>query len=52
MSKIIREILVLLWKALRLVLWSWLRPLLGRLFMYAVVAVGLVLLIVMIVSRM
>lgn len=51
MSKIIREIVVLLWKALRLVLWKWLRPLLGRIALYAVVAVGLVLLLVMIVSR-
>jgi hypothetical protein len=50
-SKIIREIVILLWKALRLVLWKWLRPLLGRIALYAVVAVGLVLLIVMVVSR-
>ena len=51
MRKIIFEILRLLWKALRLVLWKWLRPLLGRLAVYAVVAVGLVLLVVMLVSR-
>ena len=50
--KIILEVLVLLWKALRLVLWKWLRPLLGRIAMVAAVAVGLVLLIVMLVSRM
>jgi hypothetical protein len=50
-SKIIREIVVLLWKALRLVLWTWLRPLLGRIALYAVVAVGLVLLILMVVTR-
>jgi hypothetical protein len=49
--KIILEIVRLLWKALRLVLWKWLRPLLGRLAVYAVVAVGLVLLVVMLVSR-
>ncbi len=49
--KIILEILVLLWKALRVVLWKLLRPLLGRFAMYAAVAVGVVLLIVMIVSR-
>jgi hypothetical protein len=49
--KIIFEILVLLWKALRVVLWTWLRPLLARLAFYAVVAVGLVLLVMMIVSR-
>lgn len=51
MRKIIFEILVLLWKALRVVLWTWLRPVLARLAFYAVVAMGLVLLVVMIVSR-
>jgi hypothetical protein len=50
--KIILEILLLLWKALRVVLWKWLRPILGKVAFYAAVAVGLVLLIVMIVSRM
>ncbi len=49
--KIIRELVILLWKALRLVLWNWLRPILGRIALYAVVAVGLVLLLVMIVTR-
>jgi hypothetical protein len=49
--KIITEVLILLWKALRLVLWKWLRPLLGRLAFFAAVAVGVVLLIVMLVSR-
>ena len=50
--KIITEILVLLWKALRVVLWKWLRPILGKVAVYAAVAVGLVLLIVMVVSRL
>jgi len=50
--KIIREILILLWKALRLVLWKWLRPILGKSVVYAALAVGLVVLIVMIVSRL
>ena len=52
MRKIITEILILLWKALRVVLWKWLRPLLGRLAFFAAVAVGVVLLIVMLVSRL
>ena len=52
MRKIITEILVLLWKALRVVLWKWLRPILGKVAVYAAVAVGLVLLIVMVVSRL
>lgn len=46
MKKIIREILVLLWKALRLVLWKWLRPMLGRIVLYMVLAVGLVILLI------
>ncbi len=51
MKKIIWEILVLLWKALRVVLWKWLRPLLGKIAFFAAVFVGLILLIVMIFSR-
>jgi hypothetical protein len=50
--KIITEVLILLWKALRVVLWKWLRPLLGRLAFFTAVAVGVVVLIVMLVSRM
>jgi hypothetical protein len=45
-KKIILEILVLLWKALRVVLWKWLRPMLGRILLYTVVAIGLVILLV------
>jgi hypothetical protein len=50
--KIIKEVLVLLWKALRVVLWKWLRPLLGTFAVYAMVAVGLAVLIVIIATRM
>jgi hypothetical protein len=49
--KIILEILRLLWKALRVVFWKWLRPILGKVVVYAALAVGLVVLIVMILSR-
>lgn len=52
MRKIILEILVLLWKALRVVLWKWLRPILGKVAVYAALAVGLVVLLVVLVSRM
>jgi hypothetical protein len=44
--KIILEILILLWKALRVVLWTWLRPLIGRVILLAVLAVGLVVLLI------
>jgi hypothetical protein len=50
--KIILEILVLLWKALRVVLWKWLRPILGKVAVYAMLAVGVVVLLVMLVSRL
>ncbi len=46
MRKIITEILVLLWKAFRLVLWKWLRPLLGTVLLYTVLLIGVVILIV------
>jgi hypothetical protein len=49
--KIIFEVLALLWKAFRIVLWKWLRPLLGRFAMMAALAFGLVVLIVLLVSR-
>ena len=46
MRKIILEILILLWKALRLVLWKWLRPLLGKIFLFMIIAVGIVYLLI------
>jgi len=50
-QKIIREILVLLWKALRLVLWKWLKPILGRILFFTVVFAGLVALLIFIATR-
>ena len=44
--RIITEILVLLWKAFRLVLWKWLRPILGTVVLYALLAVGVVILLI------
>ena len=52
MRKIILEIVILLWKALRVVLWKWLRPILGKIAVFAMLAVGLVVLLVMLVSRL
>ena len=46
MKKIILEILFLLWKALRVVLWKWLRPMLGKILLYTIVAVGIVILLI------
>jgi hypothetical protein len=50
-QKIIREILVLLWKAFRLVLWKWLRMIFGKLALYSVVVLSIVALIVFIFAR-
>ena len=46
MRKIITEILILLWKALRLVLWKWLRPMLAKIFFFTLIGVGVVILLV------
>jgi hypothetical protein len=50
--KIIFEILTLLWKALRVVLWKWLRPILGRIALLATLAIGVIVLVVVLVTRM
>ena len=52
MKKIIREILVLLWKVVRLVLWKWLKPRLARMVMLAAAFVGIVVFIVVVLSRL
>ena len=46
MRKIILEILVLVWKALRVMLWKWLGPLLAKVVFFAMLAVGLVILLI------
>lgn len=50
--KIIREILTLLWKVLRLVLWKWLKPRLGRYMMYTVAFFGLIVMVVYVLTRL
>ena len=50
--KVITEILVLLWKAFKLVLWKWLRPLFGKIAFFSVVFVGLIALIIYFVTQM
>ncbi len=51
MKKILREILALLWKVFRLVLWKWLRPMLGKFMMYGVIIIAVVTIIAVIVTR-
>jgi hypothetical protein len=50
-QKIIREILVLLWKVFRLLLWKWLKPMLGRIIFYSVVLMSILALLVFIATR-
>lgn len=42
MSKIIREILKLLWKLFKLVFWRWLKPMLGRILVVALLVLAVV----------
>ena len=51
-NKIIREVLVLLWKAFKLVLWKWLRPLLGQVVLYGALIIGLVIALVIFATRL
>jgi hypothetical protein len=50
-QKIIREILVLLWKAFRLLFWKWFKPILGRIVFYTVVLMSILALLVFIATR-
>ncbi|WP_437281504.1 hypothetical protein WME90_13395 [Sorangium sp. So ce375] len=52
MGKVLRQILVLLWKVVRLVLWKWLRPRLMRFAMIAAALVGVILLVVAVLGRL
>ena len=51
-GKVLRQILVLLWKVVRLVLWKWLRPRLMRFAMIAAALVGVILLVVAVLGRL
>ncbi|WP_433935755.1 hypothetical protein AB3662_13615 [Sorangium cellulosum] len=52
MGKVLRQILVLLWKVARLVLWRWLKPRLTRLVMITAALVGVILLVVAVLGRL
>ncbi len=47
MRKIIKEILGLLWKVFRLVLWKYLKPILGKVAFFGVIAVAAAALIIL-----
>jgi hypothetical protein len=49
--KIIREILILLWKAIRLLFWNWFKPIVRRLLFYTALLLGLFALLVYIATR-
>lgn len=50
MRKVIREILVLLWKVFRLLLWRWLKPILGRVLLLSLVAIGVIVVLIVLVG--
>ncbi|WP_437337773.1 hypothetical protein [Sorangium sp. So ce394] len=52
MGKVLWQILALLWKVARLVLWKWLKPRLMRLMMIAAAVVGVILLVVAVLGRL
>lgn len=51
-GKVLRQILVLLWKVARLVLWRWLKPRLARFMMLTAALVGVILLVVAVLGRL
>ena len=51
-KKIITEILTLLWKVLRVVLWKWLRLFIGKIAFYGVLIVGVIALLVFVATRL
>jgi hypothetical protein len=50
-KKIIRELLSLLWKVFRLVLWKWLKPILGKVFFYGIIIAAIIGIIAFIITR-
>ena len=46
-GKVIWQILKLLWKVFRTVIWKWLKPILGKVGIYVVLAVGIIVAIVL-----
>lgn len=42
MRKVITEILKLLWKVFRLVIWKWLKPILGKVILVGFVCIALI----------
>lgn len=51
-GKVLRQILVLLWKVARLVLWKWLKPRLMKFAMITAALVGVILLVVAVLGRL
>ena len=46
MTKVIWQILKLLWKVFRTVIWKWLKPILGKLAFIGLILVGIIVAIV------
>lgn len=49
MNKIIREIIGLLWKLLKLLFWKWVKPILGRVIVLTLLAVGVIVALIVLI---
>jgi hypothetical protein len=48
-NKIIREILVLLWKLFKVLFWKWVKPILGRIVLISIFLVGIAVFLVILI---
>jgi hypothetical protein len=51
-GKVIRQILVLLWKVVRLVLWRWLRQRLARIVLVTAALIGVLMFVAFVLGRL
>lgn len=52
MRKVIGEILALLWKVFRLLVWKWLRPILGKVVFFGLLFIGVVVAVIILATRL
>ena len=51
MGKIIRQLLALVWKLLRTVVWTWLKGILGKVALWSVLILGVVMVLAFLFGR-
>lgn len=52
MRKVIGEILALLWKVFRLLVWKWLRPILGKVVFFGLLFIGVIVAVIILATRL